>query len=129
MELKSREAAKMVERVAKWGDVFRVNTRHPAREKLKRDCDQVAQFNPRLIYADITGYGDTGPDAALPGFDLTAYWSRTGLLSLLHDAGAPPTWPFAGTGDAPSGVGFFAAILTALYRRQRTRKASSLPPS
>ncbi len=100
-----------------------------AREKLKLDYDHVAQFNPRLIYADITGYGDTGPDAALPGFDLTAYWSRTGLLSLLHDAGAPPTWPFAGTGDAPSGVGLFAAIVTALYRRERTGKGSSVTTS
>ena len=110
IDLKSPDAAKIVERLAKWADVFIVNTPHPAREKLKLDYDQVAQFNPRLIYADITGYGDTGPDAALPGFDLTAYWSRTGLLSLLHDAGAPPTWPFAGTGDAPSGVGLFARL-------------------
>src|SRR6267154_2170855 len=89
IDLKSPDAAEIVERLAKWADVFIVNTPHPAREKLKLDYDHVAQFNPRLIYADITGYGDTGPDAALPGFDLTAYWSRTGLLSLLHDAFAP----------------------------------------
>src|SRR5947199_531320 len=129
IDLKSPDAAKIVERLAKWADVFIVNTPHPAREKLKLDYDHVAQFNPRLIYADITGYGDTGPDAALPGFDLTAYWSRTGLLSLLRDAGAPPTWPFAGTGDAPSGVGLFAAIVTALYRRERTGKGSSVTTS
>ena len=71
----------------------------------------------------------TGPDAALPGFDITAYWSRSGLLSLLHDAGAPPTWPFAGTGDAPSAVGLFSAIVTALYRRERTGKGSSVTTS
>ena len=58
---------------------------------------------PRLIYADITGYGEKGPDADLPGFDITAYWSRSGLLSLTRDAGAPPTWPFAGTGDSSDG--------------------------
>src|SRR6476646_8175898 len=126
LDLKSPDAVKVLERLAKWADVFIVNTPHPAREKLKLDYDHVAPFNPRLIYADITGYGDTGPDAALPGFDLTAYWSRTGLLSLLHDAGAPPTWPFAGTGDAPSGVGLFAAIVTALYRPERTSKCSSV---
>src|SRR5213594_340126 len=129
IDLKSPDAAKIVERLAKWADVFIVNTPHPAREKLKLDYDHVAPFNPRLIYADITGYGDTGPDAALPGFDLTAYWSRTGLLSLLHDAGAPPTWPVAGTGYAPSGVGLFAAIVTALYRRERTGKGSYVTTS
>src|SRR5207237_1223445 len=106
-----------------------VNTPHPEHEKRNLDYDHVGQVNPRRIYADITGYGDTGPDAALPGFDLTAYWSRTGLLSLLRDAGAPPTWPFAGTGDAPSGVGLFAAIVMALYRRERTGKGSSVTTS
>ena len=129
LDLKSPDAVKVLERLAKWADVFIVNTPHPAREKLKLSYDDVAQWNPRLIYADITGYGDTGPDAALPGFDITAFWSRSGLLSLTHDAGAPPTWPFAGTGDAPSGVGLFAAIVTALYRRERTGKGSYVTTS
>src|SRR6266849_1731395 len=129
IDLKSPDAAKIVERLAKWADVFIVNTPHPAREKLKLDYDHVAQFNPRLIYADITGYGDTGPDAALPGFDLTAYWSRSGLLSLTRDAGAPPTWPFAGTGDSPTAVGLFSAIVTGLYRRERTGKGSYVTTS
>jgi crotonobetainyl-CoA:carnitine CoA-transferase CaiB-like acyl-CoA transferase len=129
LDLKSPDAVKVLERLAKWADVFIVNTPHPAREKLKLSYDDVAPWNPRLIYADITGYGDTGPDADLPGFDITAFWSRSGLLSLLHDAGAPPTWPFAGTGDAPSGVGLFAAIVTALYRRERTGKGSYVTTS
>ena len=129
LDLKSSDAVKVLERLAKWADVFIVNTPHPAREKLKLSYDDVAPWNPRLIYADITGYGDTGPDAALPGFDITAFWSRSGLLSLTHDAGAPPTWPFAGTGDAPSGVGLFAAIVTALYRRERTGKGSYVTTS
>jgi len=129
LDLKSPDAVKVLERLAKWADVFIVNTPHPAREKLKLSYDDVAQWNSRLIYADITGYGDTGPDAALPGFDITAFWSRSGLLSLTRDAGAPPTWPFAGTGDAPSGVGLFAAIVTALYRRERTGKGSYVTTS
>ena len=129
LDLKSPHARTVLERLVKWADVLVVNFPHPARKRLKLTYEEVAAWNPRLIYADITGYGDTGPDAALPGFDLTAYWSRTGLLSLLHDAGAPPTWPFAGTGDAPSGVGLFAAIVTALYRRERTGKGSSVTTS
>jgi crotonobetainyl-CoA:carnitine CoA-transferase CaiB-like acyl-CoA transferase len=129
LDLKSSDAVKVLERLAKWADVFIVNTPHPAREKLKLSYDDVAQWNPRLIYADITGYGDNGPDAALPGFDITAFWSRSGLLSLTRDAGAPPTWPFAGTGDAPSGVGLFAAIVTALYRRERTGRGSYVTTS
>jgi len=129
LDLKSPDAGKILERLVKWADVLIVNTPHPAREKLKLTYDDVAQWNPRLIYADVTGYGDNGPDANLPGFDITAYWSRSGLLSLTRDAGAPPTWPFAGTGDSPSAVGLFSAIVMGLYRRERTGKGSYVTTS
>src|SRR6266705_2130801 len=99
LDLKSPEAGRILERLVKWADVFIVNTPHPARKKLKLTYEDVVQWNPRLVYADITGYGEKGPDADLPGFDLTAYWARTGLLSMTRDAGAPPTWPVAGSGD------------------------------
>ncbi len=129
LDLKSPDASNVLERLVKWADVLIVNTPHPAREKLKLSYDDVAQWNPRLIYADVTGYGDNGPDTNLPGFDLTAYWSRSGLLSLTRDAGAPPTWPFAGTGDSPTAVGLYSAIVTALYRRERTGKGSYVTTS
>jgi len=129
LDLKSPDAGKVLERLVRWADVLIVNTPHPAREKLKLSYDDVAQWNPRLIYADVTGYGDNGPDTNLPGFDLTAYWSRSGLLSLTRDAGAPPTWPFAGTGDSPTAVGLFSAIVTGLYRRERTGKGSYVTTS
>jgi len=48
-------------------DIFIVNTPHSARKKLKLEYDDVALWNPRLIYADLTGFGEKGPDAALPG--------------------------------------------------------------
>jgi crotonobetainyl-CoA:carnitine CoA-transferase CaiB-like acyl-CoA transferase len=129
LDLKSPDARNVLERLVRWADVLIVNTPHPAREKLKLSYDDVAQWNPRLIYADVTGYGDNGPDADLPGFDITAYWSRSGLLSLTRDAGAPPTWPFAGTGDSPTAVGLYSAIVTALYRRERTGKGSYVTTS
>jgi formyl-CoA transferase len=129
LDLKSPDAGKIVERLVKWADVMIVNTPHPARQKLKLEYEDVVQWNPRLIYADLTGYGEKGPDANLPGFDITAYWSRSGLLSLTRDAGAPPTWPFSGTGDSPTAVGLFAAIVMGLYRRERTGKGSHVTTS
>jgi crotonobetainyl-CoA:carnitine CoA-transferase CaiB-like acyl-CoA transferase len=129
LDLKSPEAGKILERLAKWADILIVNTPHQARKKLKLEYDDVAQWNSRLIYADLTGYGEKGPDADLPGFDITAYWSRTGLLSLTHDAGSPPTLPFGGTGDSPTAVGLFAAIVMGLYRRELTGKGSYVTTS
>jgi len=77
----------------------------------------------------VTGYGEEGPDADLPGFDITAYWSRSGLLALTRDAGAPPTLPIAGSGDHGTAVGLFSAIVMGLYRRERTGKGSHVTTS
>src|SRR6478736_823394 len=129
LNLKAASAQQVLERLAKWADVFIVNTPHPARKKLKLEYDDVAPWNPRLIYADLTGFGEIGPDAALPGFDLTAFWARSGLLSMTRDAGAPPTWPVAGSGDNATAVGLYSAIVTALYRRERTGEGAHVTTS
>src|SRR5215831_9774298 len=129
LNLKSPSAQQVLEELVKWADVFVVNTPHPARKKLKLEYADLVRWNPRLIYADLTGFGEKGPDANLPGFDITAYWARSGLLSMTRDAGAPPTWPVAGSGDNATGVGIYSAIVTALYRRERTGKGAYVTTS
>ena len=129
LDLKSPSAQQVLEKLVKWADVLIVNTPHPARKRLKLEYDDVVQWNPRLIYADVTGFGDKGPDAGLPGFDITSYWARSGLLSMTRDAGAPPTWPVAGSGDNATAVGLYSAIVTALYRRERTGKGAYVTTS
>jgi crotonobetainyl-CoA:carnitine CoA-transferase CaiB-like acyl-CoA transferase len=129
LDLKSPSAQLVLEKLVKWADVLIVNTPHPARKKLKLEYSDVARWNPRLIYADITGFGDNGPDANLPGFDITSYWARSGLLSMTRDAGAPPTWPVAGSGDNATAVGLYSAIVTALYRRERTGEGAHVTTS
>jgi crotonobetainyl-CoA:carnitine CoA-transferase CaiB-like acyl-CoA transferase len=129
LDLKSPSARQVLERLVKWADVLIVNTPHPARKKLNLEYDDVAEWNSRLIYADVSGFGEKGPDAALPGFDITSYWARSGLLSMTRDAGVPPTWPVAGSGDNATAVGLYSAIVTALYRRERTGKGSHVTTS
>ena len=129
LDLKSPSAQQVLEKLVKWADVLIVNTPHPARKKLKLEYDDVARWNSRLIYADLTGFGEKGPDANLPGFDITSYWARSGLLSMTRDAGAPPTWPVAGSGDNATAVGLYSAIVTALYRRERTNQGAYVTTS
>jgi crotonobetainyl-CoA:carnitine CoA-transferase CaiB-like acyl-CoA transferase len=129
LDLKSPQATDILERLVKWADVLIVNTPHTARKKLKLEYEDVAQWNPRLIYADLTGYGEKGPDASLPGFDITAYWARSGLLALTRDAGAPPTLPPTGSGDHATAVTLFSAIVMGLYRRERSGKGSYVTTS
>ncbi len=129
VDLKSPRAKEVLERLVKWADVLVINFPPPVRKRLKLTYEDIAPWNPRLIYADISGYGDDGPDADLPGFDITAYWARSGLLALTRDAGAPPTLPPSGSGDHATAVGLYAAIVTALYRRERTGKGSHVTTS
>jgi crotonobetainyl-CoA:carnitine CoA-transferase CaiB-like acyl-CoA transferase len=129
LDLKSPSARPIVEKLVTWADVLILNTPHRARKRLKLEYEDVTQWNPRLIYADLTGFGEKGPDADLPGFDITSYWARSGLLSMTRDAGAPPTWPVAGSGDNATAVGLYSAIVTALYRRERTGKGSYVTTS
>jgi len=129
LDLKSPSAQPIVEKLVTWADVLILNTPHRARKRLKLEYEDVTQWNPRLIYADLTGFGEKGPDAELPGFDITSYWARSGLLSMTRDAGAPPTWPVAGSGDNATAVGLYSAIVTALYRRERTGKGSYVTTS
>jgi len=80
VDLKSPQSRQILERLVKWADVLVINFPAPVRKRLKLTYEDVSSWNPNLIYADITGYGDLGPDAELPGFDITAYWARSGLL-------------------------------------------------
>jgi formyl-CoA transferase len=129
VDLKSPHAKEILERLVKWADVLITNFPRPVRKRLKLTYEDVAPWNSRLIYADVSGYGDDGPDTDLPGFDITAYWARSGLLALTRDAGAPPTLPVAGSGDHASAVGLYSAIVTGLYRRERTGKGSYVTTS
>ncbi len=117
LDLKFVHAREVVEQLVKWTDVLIVNTPHPARKRLHLEYDDVEQWNPRLIYADLSG------------FDITSYWASSGLLSMTRDRGAPPTWPVAGSGDNATAVGLYSAIVTALYNRQRTGKVAHVTTS
>jgi len=113
VDLTSEGGTAILKRLVQWADVVITNFPHGTREALHLGYEEVSGWNPRVIYADITGFGDAGPDARLPGFDLTAFWSRTGLLAATRDAGAPPTSPPWGQHAAE-----LADVLDAEFRSQ-----------
>jgi formyl-CoA transferase len=129
IDLKAPGATGILSRLVGWADVVITNFPHGTREKLHLGYEEVSGWNPRVIYADVTGFGDAGPDAALPGFDLTAYWARSGLLASTRDADAPPTVPIPGSGDYATAMSLYAAIATALYHRERTGQGMSVGTS
>jgi len=121
LDLKHPEAGPVLHRLLAGADVFITNLPLPVRRKLGVDADRLLPAHPRLIYASMTAYGETGPEADKGGFDGTAYWARSGLSDMVRpDDSAPPSRSVGAMGDHPSAVTLFAAISTALYRRERT---------
>jgi formyl-CoA transferase len=121
LDLKRPEAQAVLHRLIADTDIFVTNAVPRLRESLGILPDRLAALNPRLIYAALTAYGETGPEAGKTGFDSTAFWARSGLMDLVRaDASAAPARSVAGQGDHPTGVALYGAIVTALYRRERT---------
>src|SRR6266516_1882141 len=115
LNLKSPGAQAVLERLVKWADVLVTNFPTPTRARLGLEYERRAPLNPRLVYADITGVGEQGPEAGEPGFEATAYWPRTGLMDLMRSQGAPPAASVVGSGDNPTAISLYAGIMTALY--------------
>ena len=122
IDLKNPQARDVLARLAKWADVFVTNFPPRVKKGLRITYEDISALNPRLIYADLTGYGEKGPEADKPGFDITAYWARSGLMQFTRDASAPPAVPVPGIGDHATAISLYASIVTGLYRRERTGK-------
>ena len=129
LNLKAAESREVVERLVRWADVVVVNFPPRVKAGLGLTYEALAPLNPRLIYADITGYGSRGPEADSPGFDITAYWARSGLMEVTHDAGSPPTLPVPGIGDHATATTLYASIVTALFSREKTGKGTHVSTS
>jgi len=129
LNLKSPQAREVLERLVRWADVLVTNFPPPVRARLGLDYEDPAALNPRLIYADITGFGETGPDADKPGFDVTAYWARSGLMDMTRQDNVPPALNVFGAGDHATAISLFAGIMTALYRREKTGRGARVTAS
>jgi crotonobetainyl-CoA:carnitine CoA-transferase CaiB-like acyl-CoA transferase len=110
-------------------DVYVTNQPMPMRRALGLTYDDLKQINPRLIFASLTAYGEGGPERDREGFDLVAYWARTGLMDLVRTGDVEPAQSLPGMGDHPTAVALYAAIVTALFRREKTGTGSEVHTS
>jgi len=125
LDLTRPDARAVLYRLVAEADVFITNLPPAVRSKLGITYDHLAHLNDRLIYASFTGYGEKGEEANKPGFDSNAYWARSGLMDLVRaDEDTTPARSVAGMGDHPCAMAFYGAIVTALYKRERTGKGA-----
>jgi formyl-CoA transferase len=119
LDLKTREGAHALKRLAQGADVVIENYRPGVMTALGLDYATLSELNPRLVYASISGYGQTGPMSTRGGFDLVAQ-GVSGLMSVTGEPGGAPVK--CGIPVTDLGAALFAAvgILAALEHRRKT---------
>ena len=101
-------------------DVLLTNWRLGALQRAGLDYETLKVRFSKLIYAMILGYGKTGPDKDLPGFDFTAFFGRGGYTQNLRRRGNDPITMIPGLGDNNVGLMLAMGIVTALFNREKT---------
>jgi crotonobetainyl-CoA:carnitine CoA-transferase CaiB-like acyl-CoA transferase len=120
MDMGSEKTRKVLYRMLETADVFITNYRPRELVKFKLEYEIVKKLNPRIIFANISGYGIKGPDKNLPGYDFNVFWTRTGIMHVLTTPEQEPfTTPIA-FGDRTTALTFAYGIMTALFIRERT---------
>jgi crotonobetainyl-CoA:carnitine CoA-transferase CaiB-like acyl-CoA transferase len=129
LNLEDDAARDVLLKLAGAADVFITNYQPALVKKFRVGYDDLQPLNSRLIYAHVTGYGETGRDVDEPGYDQTAYWARSGLMYTMYNADGEPCRAPTGFGDHPTAMTLFAAIMLALYRRQISGQGSKVSTS
>jgi formyl-CoA transferase len=129
LNLEDDAAREVLLRLVGTADVFITNYQPALVRKFRVGHDDLRTLKEGLIYAHVTGYGETGPDVDEPGYDQTAYWARSGLMWFMHNADGEPCRSVTGFGDHPTAMTLFAAIMLALYRRAVSGQGSKVSTS
>lgn len=87
--------------------------------------EAVSKINPRLIMCSVSGFGQTGPLAHLPGYDYIGM-SYAAVTYMIGDPNGPPSFPMLGVGDVSTGVHALAAIACALLYRDKSGRGQHL---
>ncbi len=119
LDLTTAEGQEIVRRLVQTSDVLVENFKNGTMERWGLGCEQLREINPRLIYCGISGYGRSGPNANVAGYD-GALQAHGGLMSINGEAGGDPHKVGIAMGDLTTGMFASQAILLALYRRNIT---------
>ncbi len=120
LDLETDEGRDAMQRLLATADVFMTNLRPEAVERLGLGPEQVRASHPRIVYATVTGYGREGPETWRAGYDVGAFWARSGLAALAVPPDDPQPQFRGGVGDHVTAITTLAGILGALWQRERT---------
>ena len=121
LDFESDEGKRIVRKLAARSDILIENFKVGGLKKFGLDYESLKEVNPRLIYCSVTGFGQTGPDAARAGYDLMAQ-GIGGFMDLTGTADGEPTRAGIPVSDIFTGVYSAVGVLAALQQRERTGK-------
>ncbi|MFT4719401.1 MAG: crotonobetainyl-CoA:carnitine CoA-transferase CaiB-like acyl-CoA transferase [Candidatus Azotimanducaceae bacterium] len=121
VDLTNPAAIDILHKLCGQAQIFMCNLLTQRQEKFRLDPETLLAINPSLVHATLTGYGTTGPDAERPGYDVTAFFGRSGLYDSMRE-GPHGDVPMArpAQGDHTTGLALVGAILGALRLAERT---------
>lgn len=119
LNLKADRGKEILWKLLEHCDVLVENFRPGALERLGFGYQEVSTRLPELVYCSVSGFGHTGPDARLPGYDVLIQ-GESGLMSLTGDADGPPFKLGTSISDLTAGMIATQGILAALLERERT---------
>jgi len=119
LNLKSKRARELFYELVKTSDILLENYRPGVTKRLGIDYETLSKINPRLIYASISGFGQTGPWSQRPGFDLIAQ-AMAGTMSITGHPGGPPTKSGVPVSDIGCALFVVYGIMSAYIGREKT---------
>jgi CoA:oxalate CoA-transferase len=128
LDLSSPKGRDIFLRLVCEADVVVENMRPGSMKGLGLDYDVLKEYNPELIYAAISGFGQTGPYSLRPALDVIVQ-GMGGIMSITGETGGPPVRPGASYGDIVAGLFTVIGILAAIQDRARSGKGQMLDMS
>lgn len=120
----TEEGKKVFLKMLEETDIFCTNVRMQSMQRMGLDYDTLKEQFPQLIYVHFNGYGHKGPDKDLPGYDMSAFWSRSGSRMSWVADGSFPMRPPGGCGDMITALLIFGGMVTALQGRNVSGKGT-----
>ena len=119
LNLSTKPGAEVLLKLARTADVLVENYKPGTMKKLGLDYETVSKINPRIIYVSGSGFGQYGPYAGKPAYDVVVQ-AMGGVMSITGEEGGPPLRPGVSYGDIAAGLFLCTATLAALQERNKS---------
>ena len=125
LNLKAPEGRRILRRLCRRADVLLENFRPGTMARLGLGYESLKRLNARLVYCAISGFGESGPEAGRPGYDLIVQ-GESGLMDLTGFPDGPPAKVGTSIADLVAGIEACHGVVLALYARKKTGKGQKV---